>query len=278
MGNIQATEFQRETRQLMDSISLSLANLKSENGEKKLLYKHYLYWNEIKSLATLFSLQDIATLAHEIQYLFDLVTKEQLDLAQIGTNCFSESLEYINASLDNCINNKAHELNLAALLKKIHQHSALAIRKVPAPTTSGSPTKQSQPYIPKILLIEDEPVNMALLEANIKHVNSNVEIILAESAEEGLYHFFTNKFDLIFLDIMMPVIDGNDFIAIVEKNIAKKNIPNRTNIVVQTALQSIAQLTTLAKKECVQEIIRKPISLTRIEECIERYCIAHTDH
>jgi CheY-like chemotaxis protein len=119
---------------------------------------------------------------------------------------------------------------------------------------------------------------MALLEANIKHVNSNVEIILAESAEEGLYHFFTNKFDLIFLDIMMPVIDGNDFIAIVEKNIAKKNIPNRTNIVVQTALQSIAQLTTLAKKECVQEIIRKPISLTRIAECIERYCLAHTNH
>jgi len=270
MGNIQATEFQKETLQLMNRISTSLPDLKSESGDNELFYKHYLYWNEIKSLATLFSLQDIAALAHAIQFLFDLVTKERLDLSQLDTSCFKESLDYINASLESSRNKKAEKPDLDTLLRKIQQYSILAQSVA---QTADRPAKQNLPNIPKILIVEDEPVNMALLEANIRHINNSFEITLAESAEEGLFYFFTNKFDLIFLDIMMPVIDGNDFIAIVEKNIEKKNISSRTNIVVQTALQSIAELTALAKRECVREIIRKPISLPRIEECLVRYCI-----
>lgn len=282
MRNIQATEFKEETRQLFENISSSLVNLKTYNDDKSLFYKHYLYWHEVKSLATLFSLHDIAAISHEIESLFDLVSNEDMSLSQTDLNCFGDSLDYIKASLDNSINNKSHELDLDNLLKKIHNTNRATLSKKapssPTPSPANNQTQSSQAHTPKILIVEDEPINMTLLEANIKDFSNDFEIISANSAEEGLFHFFTNKFDLIFLDIMMPVIDGNDFIAIIEKNIEKKNISTRCNIVVQTAIQSMAQLTAFAKKECVQEIIRKPISPTRINECLVRYCIEPYNH
>jgi len=70
----------------------------------------------------------------------------------------------------------------------------------------------------------------------------------------------------------MPVIDGNDFIAIVEKNRELQHLEGEPNIVVQTAVQSMTELLAIVKKESVQEVIRKPITRERVLECIERYC------
>lgn len=278
MESVHAREFQKETSKLFEIISSSLTNLNTESIDNSFSQQHFLYWHEVKSLASLFALDDIAAVSHEIESLFDSVNNNRISLSQIDTSYLTEAIEFIKASLNKSIHNQPHTLDLENLLNKIHRIAAPATHNV-TPTSSEvehtnnqSAIRQNQPR--KILIIEDEPVNLTLLETNIKNFNNSFEVIKAQSAEEGLFHFFTNTFDLIFLDIMMPVIDGNDFIAIVEKNIEKKNICNRCNIVVQTAIQSITQLTGLAKKECVQEIIRKPISPSRINECLVRYCIA----
>ena len=87
-----------------------------------------------------------------------------------------------------------------------------------------------------------------------------------------LFHMFTDSFSLVFLDIMMSVIDGYDFLTIINRNKKKGNLKHLPNIVVQTAIQSYSQLANLARKEIVQEIIKKPITVTRIKECLSRYC------
>jgi CheY-like chemotaxis protein len=73
---------------------------------------------------------------------------------------------------------------------------------------------------------------------------------------------------------MMPEVDGNHFISIVEKNRAVHNIGGEVNIVVQTAVQSMEELLNIVRKNCVMEVIRKPILRERIYTCIERYCPA----
>jgi len=131
----------------------------------------------------------------------------------------------------------------------------------------ASPGKKSG----RVLIVEDEEINRVFIEENIKRSNRELEVVSVASAPEGLYHFFTSKFDLIFLDIMMPVIDGNDFLDIVEKNIECKNVDSHQNIVVQTAIRSLEQLTNYTKKDYVQEVLRKPINGERIKECLFRY-------
>ncbi len=124
----------------------------------------------------------------------------------------------------------------------------------------------------QILIIEDEKVPRTYIEKSIINIDKNIEIISVDSAAEGLFFFFTKQFDLIFLDIMMPQVDGNDFIYVIEKNYKAGNIDKLPNIVVQSSIQSITELTAFTKRECIQEVFKKPLKLKQIETCLKRYC------
>lgn len=124
----------------------------------------------------------------------------------------------------------------------------------------------------RILIIDDEQLNRRLLEELIRSYRKDIEVITTDNASEGLFHYFTSPFTLVLLDIMMPVIDGNDFLAIVEKNRQVGLLRCAPNIIVQTAIQSISQLTELAKWECVLEVMRKPITASHLKEHLDKYC------
>ncbi|MDR9501247.1 MAG: response regulator [Desulfurivibrionaceae bacterium] len=146
-----------------------------------------------------------------------------------------------------------------------------------APFVTTSPRERAPKPIAadtKILIIDDEVLNLALLEEFIKTFNKNIQITAVDSVAEALFYYFSEEFDLVFLDIMMPVVDGNHFLAIIEKNRAARHIFGDANIVVQTAVQSVGELLPLVRKECVLEVIRKPLLRKRIYTCIERYCPA----
>ena len=130
-----------------------------------------------------------------------------------------------------------------------------------------------QPKDITILIIDDEKINRTLLHQTVLSCNCTVQVVAVDNACEALFHYFTGHFDLVFLDIMMPEIDGNDFLTIIEKNIAAGNLIHPSDIVVQTAIQSIEELSALTNRECVQEVMRKPLAPSRIKECVERYCL-----
>lgn len=133
-----------------------------------------------------------------------------------------------------------------------------------------STTKQARDV--RILVVDDELVNRTLLVEFIKTFHPDIDIVAVDSATEGIFHYLTDDFDLVFLDIMMPEVDGNHFIAIVDKNRKLGNITKPANIVVQTAVQSLTELLNIVQNDCVLEVIRKPIHRERISTCIERYC------
>jgi len=58
---------------------------------------------------------------------------------------------------------------------------------------------------PKILVVDDEPMNVDLLEA---HLCMDYDIVTASSGEEAIEKVKSGKPDLILLDIMMPGMDG----------------------------------------------------------------------
>ncbi len=58
---------------------------------------------------------------------------------------------------------------------------------------------------PKILVVDDEPMNVDLLEA---HLSIDYDVVTASSGEEAIEKVKAEKPDIILLDIMMPGMDG----------------------------------------------------------------------
>jgi CheY-like chemotaxis protein len=57
-----------------------------------------------------------------------------------------------------------------------------------------------------ILLVEDNELNQKLMKITLKRYNYEVEI--ANNGVEGVELFKNKKFDLILMDLMMPLMDG----------------------------------------------------------------------
>ncbi|MCK5580245.1 MAG: response regulator [Candidatus Omnitrophica bacterium] len=74
-----------------------------------------------------------------------------------------------------------------------------------------------------ILVIDDEPINIEVLDSRLKLNNYNV--ISAPDGVEGLQLATEKKPDLIILDLMMPRMSGYEFCKEIRKNDMLKDIP-----------------------------------------------------
>lgn len=63
----------------------------------------------------------------------------------------------------------------------------------------------------KILIVDDEPYIRLLLEQTLEDLeDEGVELLIAENGEEALERINTERPDLVFLDVMMPKMNGFD--------------------------------------------------------------------
>lgn len=63
----------------------------------------------------------------------------------------------------------------------------------------------------KILIVDDEPHIRLLLEQTLEDLeDEGVELMIAENGEEALERINTERPDLVFLDVMMPKMNGFD--------------------------------------------------------------------
>lgn len=76
----------------------------------------------------------------------------------------------------------------------------------------------------KVLIVEDSPTMRQLLSFALKRLKG-VEIVEAEDGVDGYKKLTNGKFDLLMVDLNMPVMDGLKFVSIVRNNPAYKDIP-----------------------------------------------------
>lgn len=259
--------FRAESADLFEKIDILLVEIEKNPDNVELAGEIYQAVNTVKGLGALFGLPEIGDIFQGLENIFDLVLKgeaavtgELTDLALMAMDHASQIVFETDTPIDQDVLQETGKQINADLDIFI---SRLSIKKEESETRFKTP---------RILLIDDEIINRTLLKECIFSYRKDIEVIAVDSAEEGLYYYFAGHFDLVLLDIMMPVIDGNHFIAIIEKNRQLGHITTPPNIVVQTAIQSMGELLSFTRKECVQEVIKKPISTDRIIECVDRYC------
>jgi serine phosphatase RsbU (regulator of sigma subunit) len=76
---------------------------------------------------------------------------------------------------------------------------------------------------PKILLVDDEPFNLDLLEQELADLG--LDIRTAENGQEALERVAEVPPDMIFLDLMMPVVDGFGVLEKLQAHEAWREIP-----------------------------------------------------
>ena len=74
----------------------------------------------------------------------------------------------------------------------------------------------------KILIIDDEKAILKMLRKRLDRFGFAVDV--AETAEGGINKINSNPYDLIFTDIKMPGMSGDDVFKYVQANV-KKSIP-----------------------------------------------------
>lgn len=116
----------------------------------------------------------------------------------------------------------------------------------------------------KILLVEDEKI---LRDAYtiILGTQSEYAIDIATNGQEALKHCKSNEYDLILLDLMMPVLDGAGFMQ--KAGLAKKS-PN-TRVVIMSNLSSGEGLERVMKFGAHRHAVKSDLAPTDVVAIIE---------
>lgn len=75
-----------------------------------------------------------------------------------------------------------------------------------------------------VLIVEDSPTMRQLISFALKRMRG-VRIVEASDGVDGLKKLSTEKFDLIFTDINMPIMDGLKLVSLLRNDANYKNTP-----------------------------------------------------
>jgi len=84
-----------------------------------------------------------------------------------------------------------------------------------------------------ILLVEDNLLNQRIVTFSLKRYNH--EVTIANHGVEAIEKFREQKFDVILMDIMMPVMDGLEATVKIREIENQSNLKSRTPIIALTA-------------------------------------------
>ena len=118
-----------------------------------------------------------------------------------------------------------------------------------------------------ILLVEDSRDNRLLIEAYLKKTPHKIEI--AENGEIAVEKFMSGKYDIVFMDMQMPVMDGYTSTKIIRKWEAEKGSES-TPIIALTAHALKEDEQKSLDAGCTSHLT-KPIKKVKLMETIQEY-------
>lgn len=118
----------------------------------------------------------------------------------------------------------------------------------------------------RILIVDDEPINRLLLEHIIRMFDSNIETVTAENGKESIDLVYKDNFDLIFMDVSMPIMDGATAIRHI-----RKNMNSDIKIVIVSAYNTKTYLEYYGE-EHYDDYVQKPLQpMDKIHNLIKKY-------
>ena len=115
-----------------------------------------------------------------------------------------------------------------------------------------------------VLVVEDSPAMRQLIVFAIKRI-PGMRVVEAQDGLDGLSKLSAGWFDLVIIDINMPVMDGLKLVSMVRKNELHKDTP----ILIITT-QANEEDRNKAAELGVNEDLTKPVQAQQVVETVKR--------
>jgi CheY-like chemotaxis protein len=114
----------------------------------------------------------------------------------------------------------------------------------------------------KVLLVEDNEINQIVAQQNLQ--NYGLEVMIAQNGKEGLDKAKEQSFDMIFMDLQMPVMDGFE---------ASKKIRefDQTTPIIALSAAVMQKDKELTKEAGMNDHLAKPIELGELQKVLQNY-------
>ena len=117
-----------------------------------------------------------------------------------------------------------------------------------------------------VLMVDDTPMNLTVFKSLLKQ--TKVQVDTAESGAEGLHMMRKKKYDIVFLDHMMPEKDG---IETLHELHAEESNPNLHTPAICLTANAISGAREQYLSEGFDDYLTKPIDADRLEEMMMQY-------
>lgn len=78
---------------------------------------------------------------------------------------------------------------------------------------------------PKVLLVDDEPNILLLMEQALEKLeDEGIELLMARNGKEALEIIQTEKPQLVFLDVMMPLMSGLEVCRMIKQDLQMQDV------------------------------------------------------
>lgn len=135
------------------------------------------------------------------------------------------------------------------------------------------PKKDGLPY--KVLLAEDREVNQ-IMGVNLLQ-SLGFEVDLVKDGQQALSRIRQNKYDMVFMDCDMPIMDGYEATAAIREYEEREGDGRKTPIVALTA-----KVMQNDREKCINsgmdDYIPKPIRPDAIIDAVNKWCAKVIDY
>jgi CheY-like chemotaxis protein len=130
----------------------------------------------------------------------------------------------------------------------------------------GAPTARHEEQVFRVLAVDDSPLMRTFLQNKLAPYGISPEF--AASGEEALFKISKQHFDMIFLDVMLPGMDGYDVCKMIKKN--KDN--NLMKVVMLTSKDKTFDRIRGTMAGC-DGYLTKPVDEIKLRAIIERHTV-----
>ena len=127
----------------------------------------------------------------------------------------------------------------------------------------------------KILVVEDNEFSTNLITEMLNSLG--VEVVTASNGHDAILKFersAKNEFDMIFMDIVMPKLNGNESAATIR--MIDREDARTIPIIAITALNSETDR-QMMHESGMDGFLQKPLSIPAVKEIIEQYSTQNDD-
>lgn len=139
-----------------------------------------------------------------------------------------------------------------------------AIKKV-SNTASPKASTYTAPNA-RVLVVDDNSMNLTLMDALLKRTKMSVD--LAASGKGCLELTKSNTYDIIFMDHMMPELDGIETLKLLR---AETDNPNKDAIVIALTANAVAGCKEMYLENGFNDYLSKPVIASVLDEMIIKY-------